>query len=91
MVQYQTLKYFLVIIKSIEDRNIHGGGVFVLVDNSIPSNQVMMDSPCEAVWVQIHTHKHCSMILGSFYCPSHSPVLVWDYLAQCVCQLRQLI
>ena len=48
-----------------------------------------MDSPCEAVWVQIHTHKHCSMILGSFYCPPHSPVSVWGNLAQCVCQLRQ--
>ena len=29
------------------------------------------------------------MILGSFYCPPHSPVSVWDNLAQCVCQLRQ--
>ena len=49
----------------------------------------MIDSPCEVVWVLIHSQNHCSMILGSFYCPSQSPVSVWDDLALCVCQLRQ--
>ena len=34
-----------------KDRNIHGGGAFILVNNNIPSSQVMIDSPCEAVWV----------------------------------------
>ena len=72
-----------------KDRNIHGAGVFVLVDNNIPSSQVMIDSSCEVVWVQIHSQNHCSMIIGSFYCPPQSPVLVWDDLALCVCQLRQ--
>ena len=59
-----------------KDRNIHGGGVFVLVDNNIPSSQVMIDSPCEVVWVQIHSHNRCSMILGSFYCP---PILLYQF------------
>ena len=50
----------------------------------------MTDSPCEVVWVQIiHSQNHCSMILGSFYCPPESPVSVWDDLAHCVCHLRQ--
>ena len=72
-----------------KDRNIYGGGVFILVDNNIPSNQVMLNSPCEAVWVQIHTSNRLSMLLGSFYCPPQSPVSVWDDLACCVGQLRQ--
>ena len=32
-----------------KDRNIQSGGVSVLVDNNIPSNQVTIDLPCEAV------------------------------------------
>jgi len=63
------------------DRNIHGGGGFILVDNNIPSSPVMINSPCEAVWVQIHTQNHSNIILGSFYCPPQSPVQVWDDLA----------
>ena len=34
-----------------KDRNIHGGDVFILVDNSIPSSQVIIDSPCECLGV----------------------------------------
>ena len=71
-----------------KDRNIHGAGVFVLVDYNIPSSQVMIDSPCEVVWVQIYSQNRCSMILGSFYCPPQYPVSVWDNLVLCVCQLR---
>ena len=55
-----------------KDRNIHGGGAFVLVDNNIPSSQVMIDSLCEVVCMQIHSQNHFSMILGSFYCPPQS-------------------
>ena len=75
-----------------KDCNIFGGGVFILVDSNIPSNQVMLDSetPCEAVWVQIHTCNHSSMLLGLFYCSPQSPVSVWDDLACCVSQLRQV-
>ena len=49
----------------------------------------MIDSSCEVVWVWIHSQNHCSMILGSFYCPPQSPVSVWDDLALCISQLRQ--
>ena len=69
--------------------HIYGGGVFILVYNNIPPNQVTIDSPCKAVWVQIHTHEHHNIILGSLYCPPQSPMSVWDDLAYCVCQLRQ--
>lgn len=40
--------------------------------------------------MKIHTHKYCSIILGLFYCPSQSATSVWDDLAHCVCQLRQI-
>ena len=33
----------------IEDRNIHGGEVFILVIGSIPSSQIHIDTPCEAI------------------------------------------
>jgi len=70
------------------DRNTYGGGVCILVDNNIPSNQVIVDGVCEVVWVQIHNHEHSSVILGSFYCPPQSPVHIWDDLAHCVSQIR---
>ena len=63
--------------------------LYYVVDNNFPSSQVMIDSPCEVVWVQIHSPNCCSMIIGSFYCPPQSPVSVWDDLALCVSQLRQ--
>jgi len=69
-------------------RNTYGGGVCILVDNNIPSRQVIVDTPCEAVWVQIHNYEHLSVILGSFYCPPQSPVQIWDDLAHCVSQIR---
>jgi len=52
----------------------YGGGVCVLVDNNIPSSLVIIDTPCGAVWVQIHNHEHSNVIVGSFYCPPQSPV-----------------
>jgi len=69
------------------NRDIYGDGVCILVDNNIPSSQVIIDTPCEAVWVQIHNHEHSSVILGSFYCPPQSPVRIWDNLAHCVSQI----
>ena len=71
-----------------KDRNIYGGGVFILLNNNIPSSQVMINSLCEAVWVQIHTGDHTSMILGSFYCPPQSLVSIWDDLVSLVGQLK---
>ena len=54
-------------------RNIHGGGVFILVDKSVSCNKVTTDSSCEIVWVQLHLQNDPNTILGSFYCPPHSP------------------
>ena len=56
-----------------KDRNIHGGGVFILVDESIPSSIIEIDSPCKIIWVHLHMQKTMDMILGSFYTPPRSP------------------
>ena len=64
-----------------KDRNIYGGGVFILVKNNIPSSQVNYDSSNELIWVRIHNNTDADIILGSFYCPPHSPVEILDELA----------
>ena len=38
-----------------KDRNIHGGGVFILAEESIPSSLIPTNTRCELVWVQLHT------------------------------------
>ena len=40
--------------------------VFILVEESIPSSQVMIDTPREIIWVQLHTSTNRKVILGSF-------------------------
>ena len=72
-----------------KDRNIHGGGVFILVEESIPSSQVIVETPCEIVWVQLHTSTHRKVILGSFYNPPNSPANIWDELSLCVQQIQE--
>ena len=71
-----------------KDRNIHGGGVFILVDESIPSSVIEVDSPCEIIWVHLHVLKTTDVILGSFYTPPHSPETIWNDLSQCLFQIR---
>ena len=60
------------------DRNRHGGGVFILVQNTIASSQLHHDSPLELVWVHIHTGNNKDIIIGSFYCPPHSHIETLD-------------
>ena len=71
-----------------KDRNIHGGGIFVLVEKSIPSSVIEIDSPCEIIWVRLYAQNTKDVILGSFYTPPHSPESIWDDLAQCLSQIR---
>ena len=73
-----------------KDRNIHGGGVFILVDKKFSCSQVFIDSPCEVVWVQLHVQNNLNVILGSFYCPPHSPASIWEELSECVQQIQQM-
>ena len=66
MSHFLILKFSLVGILCIyrKDRNIHGGGVFILVDESIPSSVIEVDSLCEIIWVHLHVQKTMDMILG---------------------------
>ena len=69
-----------------KDRNIHGG-VFILVDESILSSVIEVDSPGEIIWVHLHMQKTMDVILGSFYTP-HSPETIWNDLSQCLSHIR---
>jgi len=41
----------------------------------------------EVVWAQLHLQNHPNIILGSFYCPPHSPVSIWEEYIQ---QIQQI-
>lgn len=52
------------------DRNCHGGGVFVLIHDSIPSNSIGVETDsCETVWCKILLQNGSSVAIGSFYRP----------------------
>ena len=55
-----------------KDRNIHGGGVFILVEKSIQSSILEVDSSCEIIWVVLHLQGTHNIILGAFYTPPSS-------------------
>ena len=70
-------------------RNINGGSVFILVEESIPSSQIPCDTLCELIWVQLHASNHQSIILGSFYRPPNSSSSVLDDLSDSVQQIQR--
>ena len=45
--------------------------MFILVDESMPSSAVEIDSPCEIIWAHLHAQKAMDVFLGSFYTPPH--------------------
>ena len=54
-----------------KDRNINSGGVFVLVEESIPCSHIPCDTLlCELIWVQLHTSNHQSIIVTWIILPS---------------------
>ena len=58
------------------DRNIHGGGVFIMVKDILLSSQIDTGASCEIVWTCIHNKTAQTLIIGSFYCPPQSPISV---------------
>ena len=71
-----------------KDRDRHGGGVFILIKNTIPSSQIQYDSQIELVWSHIHTSSNKDIIIGSFYCPPHSHIGVLDDLHASVSHIK---
>lgn len=58
-----------------KDRNNRGGGVFVLVDESVASCQtIVRESTCEAVWCQIRLRNGKTLSVCSFYRPPQASV-----------------
>jgi len=64
-----------------KDRNAFGGGVFILVDKSIPSYHLSTNSSIEDIWVCLHLSTGPPIIVGSFYRPPNSAVSVLDDLS----------
>ena len=62
--------------------------MFILVDESIPSSAVEIDSLCEIIWAHLYTQKAVDVILGSFHTPPHPPETIWNDLNQCLSQIR---
>ena len=71
-----------------KDRNKYGGGVFIIVKDSIPSSQTEIILPNEIVWVQLHARNNRSIIVGTFYCPLHSPATIWEDLSQSIADVK---
>ena len=69
---------------------IHGGGVYILVKSNIPSSQVKCNTPIELIWVRIHNNTDNDIIIGSFYCPPHSPITVLDELVQSISDIQTM-
>lgn len=68
-----------------KDRNYHGGGVFILVDNTVSSSR--LDIPvgsCEAVWCRVRLSNGKSLTLCSFYRPPGSSANVIVELSEMV-------
>ena len=70
------------------DRNRHGGSVFILVSNDIPSSLIHISEMIEQTWVHIHKDQKQSFILGSVYCPPNSPSTVLDQLKDNITDIK---
>ena len=49
-----------------KDRNIHGGGVFILVKDTISSSQISIGSPLEIVWVRLRLRNKMTLLWNPF-------------------------
>ena len=72
-----------------KDRNSNGGGVFISVKNTIPSFEIDTDTTIEIVWTYLNVGKSSDMIVGSFYCPPHSPDTTLEELRSSLVYIKQ--
>ena len=70
------------------DRNRHGGGVFILVRNEIPSSLLSVSTSAEQIWVHVHVKHKPSLIVGSCYCPPSSSTTILDELENTLSDIR---
>ena len=74
-----------------QDRNRHGGGVFILVKSDIPSSLTHVCRSIEQIWVHIQKQHQQSIILGSVCFPPNSPITVLDELQDTISEIRNPI
>ena len=72
-----------------KDRNRFGGGVLVLVKNTLSSSQIDIQSSIEIIWVHFHASKGSDIIVGSFYRPPHSADSVLDGLMSSILSIKE--
>ena len=72
-----------------KDRNKYGGGVFILIRDAISSSQLRNNSPLENIWTRLHLRNHEDLIVGSFYCPPTSSLLVFEDLSLDIANIKQ--
>ena len=71
-----------------KDRNLFGGGVFILISKSIPSYCLNINSDIEEIWASLRLSNVSPIILGSFYHPPYSPDLILDELSVSMSHIR---
>ena len=72
-----------------KDRNCYGGGVCISVKNTIPSLEIDTNSTIEIVWSYLNLGKNSDVVIGSFYCPPHSPDTVLKGLESSLVSVKQ--
>ena len=58
--------------------------MFIMVKDTLLSSQVDTGASCEIVWTCIRNKTAQTLIIGSFYCPSQSPISVLEELAKSI-------
>ena len=71
------------------NRNWHGGGIFILIKNEVPSFLLQVSASIEQIWVHAHIKNKQSIIIGSVYCPPNSPVSALDELENTINDIRK--
>ena len=60
-----------------------------MVDKSIPSSKLELESSCEVIWVTIRVQGPHNIILGAFYTTLNSTPTVWEDLSECLIQISK--
>ncbi|XP_049273371.1 uncharacterized protein LOC125759117, partial [Rhipicephalus sanguineus] len=52
-----------------KDRHGHGGGVFLLISNTLPSTEILFENNSESVWCLVNLPKGNNVAFGTYYRP----------------------
>ena len=45
-----------------KDRNRHGGGLFIMIKDRLPTSEITSESSLEIVWAKVHTRNSIDLI-----------------------------